>query len=187
LIAGQKRAHHVAYRGSDLHAEVAGMAAGVNDSAVEQTPEQRLEGFLAEFEPHIASLTRAVHARMRAQLPGAVEMVYDNYNFLVIGFGATERASEAILSIAVAAKKVALSFLWGKALPDPHLLLEGSGNQVRHMRIDDVAVLERPAVQDLIRAAVERSKTPFDTTQRNRLMVKSVSPKRRPRRPRGDG
>jgi len=68
----------------------------MSDSTEISTPEQRFAGFLDEFEPSIVALTQAVLAKMRARLPGALEMVYDNYNFLVIGFGASERPSEAI-------------------------------------------------------------------------------------------
>jgi hypothetical protein len=35
-----------------------------------------------------------------------VEIVYDNYNFFVIGFSVTERPSDCILSIAAAANGV---------------------------------------------------------------------------------
>src|SRR5688572_16973057 len=64
------------------------------------TPDEQVEDFIAKFTPPVASLTRAVLAKMRARLPGAVELVYDNYNALVIGFSPTERASEAVFSIA---------------------------------------------------------------------------------------
>ena len=39
--------------------------------------------------------------KVRALLPGAIELVYNNYNALAIGFGPTERASDVIFSIAV--------------------------------------------------------------------------------------
>ena len=42
------------------------------------------------------------------------ELVYDNDNFFVIGYGASPRPSEAILSIAASAKGVSLCFLDGK-------------------------------------------------------------------------
>ena len=66
-----------------------------------KTPKVQLDEFLAKYSPEIAALARAVHRKMPAQLPGAVELVYDNYNALVIGFGPSERASEAIFSIAL--------------------------------------------------------------------------------------
>ena len=57
--------------------------------------------FLAKYDAPIAVTARRALTKMRKLVPGAVELVYDNYNALVIGFGATERASDAILSIAL--------------------------------------------------------------------------------------
>ena len=59
-----------------------------------QSPNAQIAGFLGKFTPEIAALTKAARAKLRKRLPHAVEMVYDNYNFLVFGFGPTERASE---------------------------------------------------------------------------------------------
>ena len=104
------------------------------------SPEARLRSFVGKFDRTHQGLIRAVRRVLRKRLPTATELVYDNYNFLVVGFAASERPSEAILSIVVAPRKVALAFLWGKALPDPHKLLQGSGNQVRNLRLEDAAV-----------------------------------------------
>ena len=89
----------------------------------------RLDRFLAKYSPDIAALARAALAKMRARLPGAVEMVYDNYNALVIGFGPNERASDAIFSIVLYPRWVSLFFLQGAGLPDPRRLLKGSGTR----------------------------------------------------------
>jgi hypothetical protein len=61
-------------------------------------------------------------------MPTANELVYDNYNFFVIGYCSTERPSDCIASIAAAANGVGLSFYRGVSLPDPHGLLLGSGS-----------------------------------------------------------
>lgn len=53
----------------------------------EPAAEERLAGFLAKFTPEIAAFAQASLFRMRARLPGAMELVYDNYNALAIGFG----------------------------------------------------------------------------------------------------
>ena len=37
--------------------------------------EAELETFIAKFDPDVAALTRALHARLKARLPGAVIMV----------------------------------------------------------------------------------------------------------------
>ena len=150
---------------------------------VDGSPEARLEGFLAKYTPEVAAEAVASLGRLRPQVPGAVEMVYDNYNALVVGFGATERASEAVLSIAVMPRWVTLCFLAGAGLPDPRGLLQGSGNVVRSMRLAGSADLDRPEVRELIALAVAGSRTPFDTTRPGRMVIKSISAKQRPRRP----
>ena len=150
--------------------------------AVPTADEKRFEGFLAEFEPAIAELGRAAVAWLRARLPGADVMIYDNYNFLVAGFCPNERASDAVFSIALAARGVNLCFLQGAKLPDPAALLRGSGNVVLTIRLASMADFDQAAVASLIEAAVARAKVPFDPSRSGRFYVKSVSPKKRPRR-----
>jgi hypothetical protein len=147
------------------------------------SPQTQLTGFIAKFTPEIAALIKTVRARMRRRLPHAHELVYDNYNFFVIGYGPTERPSEAIFSIAAHARGVALCFLNGARLPDPQKLLRGDGSQVRSIRLPDAATLDHPAVEALIATAIGRMAVPFDPAVRPRLIIKSISAKQRPRRP----
>ena len=70
----------------------------------------QLQMFLAKYSPAMAAEARAALARMRRLVPGAVELVYDNYNALVIGFGPNERASDAVVSLAVFPRWVTLCF-----------------------------------------------------------------------------
>lgn len=102
---------------------------GVPRSSKVETPAKQVAGFIAKFDPAIAKLTRGARAKMRKRLPTAVELVYDNYNALAIGFGPTERTTDAILSVAAYATGVTLYFTYGKSLPDPDKRLEGAGNQ----------------------------------------------------------
>jgi len=144
--------------------------------------EAQLASFIDKFDPEVAALTRALYARLKARLPGAVIMVYDNYNALAIGFGAAEKPKQAVLSLAVFPKRPSLCFVWGRDLPDPHGLLEGGGNQVRFVGLPNVEVLDDPRVDALIAEAVARSEPPFDPTAEQRLVIRSVSAKQRPRR-----
>jgi hypothetical protein len=145
-------------------------------------PEKQLAGFIAKFTPEIARLIRGARKRMRERLPHALELVYDNYNFFVIGYGPSEKASEAIFSLAAQAKGVSLCFLQGAGLPDPNGLLKGSGNLVRNIRLETAATLERADVRALMNTALERAKAPIDPKGVHRLIIKSVSAKQRPRR-----
>jgi hypothetical protein len=146
-------------------------------------PEKRLAGFIAKFTPEIARLIRRARKTMRERLPHALELVYDNYNFFVIGYGPSDRASEALFSLAAQAKGVSLCFLQGAGLPDPKGLLKGSGNVVRHIRLENAATLDQTDVRALMNTAIERAKSPIDSKSVHRLVIKSVSAKQRPRRP----
>jgi hypothetical protein len=110
-------------------------------------------------------------------------MVYDNYNFLVIGFSPTERPSEAVFSLALAPHYVLLCFLHGAKLPDPQKLLRGGGKQVRNIILKDADDLDKPAVRALMNEALKRSQKRFEKKTRGRMIIKSISAKQRPRRP----
>jgi hypothetical protein len=147
-------------------------------------PAVQLASFLAKFTPEIAALTEAILARMRKRYPTALELVYDNYNALAIGFCPTERTSEAIFSIAVFPRWVSLFFLQAnRGLPDPENLLQGDGNVARHIRLPKAATLDEPAVKALMLEAASRAIVPFDPKGVRRLIIKSISAKQRPRRP----
>lgn len=144
--------------------------------------ESRLAGFIAKFAPAHRALIRAARRQLRRRFPTATELVYDNYNFLVIGYAPSPRPSSAILSIAAAANGVNLCFLFGATLKDPAKLLVGAGKRVRMLRLESAAVLERPELAALLDAAEAQSKVPFAETGRGPLVIRSVSAKQRPRR-----
>lgn len=147
------------------------------------TATQELAKFMAKYEPGIVRQAKQALAKLRKCTPGAVEMVYDNWNGLVIGFCPNEKPSLAIFSILLAPDHVTLCFLQGKGLPDPGKRLQGGGNQVRHIRLKGPETLDEPEVQKLIGVAMEQAKVKFDAKQKRQLVIKSVSKKQRPRRP----
>ena len=147
-----------------------------------KTPEQQIEAFIDKFDDANAALIRAVRKAMRKRLPTANELVYDNYNFFVIGYCPSEKPSECIVSIAAAANGVGLSFYHGATLTDPHRLLQGSGAQNRFLRVPEVTLLKKPEVEGLIAAAVAQSKVELPATGKGKLIIRSISEKQRPRR-----
>jgi Domain of unknown function (DU1801) len=146
------------------------------------TAEQQLAGFINKFDSKNAALIRSVRKVLRKRLSTANELVYDNYNFFVIGYCSTERPSDCILSIAAGANGVGLSFYHGATLPDPHKLLLGSGTQNRFIRIESAATLTRPEVEELIAAAVKHAEAPLPGSGRGKLVIRSISKKQKPRR-----
>ena len=150
--------------------------------ATPASPAKQVAGFIAKFDPAVAKLIRSSRTAMRKRLPTALELVYDNYNFLAIGYSASERASDCVVSLAAGANGVSLSFYYGATLPDPDGILLGSGNQNRFVRLESAATLSKPAVEALIRAALAQARVPMPTSGRATTIVKSISAKQRPRR-----
>jgi hypothetical protein len=143
----------------------------------------QLDGFIDRYSPEVAGTARALLARLRARIPGATVMVYDNYNALAIGFAAVDKVSTVVLSIALYPKWVNLFFLRGTDLDDPDGLLKGEGSRVRHIPRVAADVVEDERIEALIEQALARAGPPIDPQASGALIIKSVSARQRPRRP----
>jgi hypothetical protein len=149
-------------------------------------PKAELDSFLDKFTPQMAKSTRGVLSAMRKLCPGAVDLVYDNYNALAIGFATGERVADAWFSIAVFPKWASLFFFKTLPLKDPDKLLKGSGKTTRHIVLKDgAATLATKGVQALVAQALDKAGRPFKPGAKGRIVIKSVSAKQRPRRPQG--
>ncbi|MGI9101037.1 MAG: DUF1801 domain-containing protein [Terriglobales bacterium] len=145
-------------------------------------PEAQLQSFINKFDAKHQALIRSFRKTLRKHLPTANELVWDNYNFFVLSYGATERPSHCIVSIIGAANGLGLSFPRGATLADPHQLLLGSGTQHRFLRLDSPGTLARPEVKALIAAAIAQAPMPLPASGQPKLIIRSVSAKQRPRR-----
>jgi Domain of unknown function (DU1801) len=145
--------------------------------------ERQLADFIEKYPAALAADARASRRKLRQRVPGAIELVYDNYNGLVIGFGPNDRPSDAVLSLLVSPGGwVTLCFLEGAHLTDPDKLLRGAGNRVRHIRLGAPNDLDSPPVRALLAEALKAADPPFDPRARRRLIIRSVSARQRPRR-----
>src|SRR6476660_7633221 len=134
-------------------------------SASDESPESRLNGFIDKFDAMVARQIRSVRKALRKRLPGAVEMVYDNWNFFVIGYGPNERASDAVVSLVADRNGTSLCFIYGATLEDPKGLMQGGGNQVRFIKLPAPATLAKTDVKSLIRAAIKHGDVPMPKTK----------------------
>ncbi len=147
--------------------------------------ERRIDGFIDKYTPAIAAQLRDARRRLRARFPRGVEMVFDNYNALVLGIGATDRSRDSFISIAGYPKWVTLFFLDGASLHDPQGLLEGDGKQVRGVRLKTPADLDSPAVAALIEQAIAPHTEALAGAAPLSTVIKAEVEKQRPRRPAG--
>jgi hypothetical protein len=153
-----------------------------SQSNTQASAHAQLKSFVDKFTPEHRSLIRATRRWLRVRLPSAHELVYDNYNFFVIGYSPTERPSDAVISIAASSNGVGLCFIHGKGLPDPAKLMKGSGNQTRSVHLEGASALQQPALGELVDEAIRRARVPFAQAGKGLLVIRSVSAKQRPRR-----
>ena len=147
-----------------------------------ESPTAQLKGFIDKFDPAVAAKIRAARTAIRTSFPTANELVYDNFNFFVIGYCTTERPSDCMFSLVADRKGIALSFYYGSSLPDPRRILQGSGNQNRFIRLTGAADLAKPEVAEMLGIAAAHADPPLPMSGKSKLIFRSVSEKQRPRR-----
>ena len=144
---------------------------------------KQVRSFIEKYSPDMVTRIHACRLRMCELFPRGFELVYDNYNALAIGVSPTVRASDVVLSIAAYPRWVTLFFLKGVKLADPDLLLQGTGNQVRRIRLTSPEHLGDAKVGRLIVEAMASTRAAFAAAPELTTIVKSVSAKQRPRCP----
>ena len=61
---------------------------------------KQVAAFIGAFDPAIARLAASIRAALRRRFSTAIELVDDGCNALVMGFGASERASHGVVAVA---------------------------------------------------------------------------------------
>lgn len=110
------------------------------------------EGVIAAAPPEIQALANAGRELLADVMPGITEVPWARQKIAGYGVG-PKKMSEHFCYLAPFKKHLNLGFLYGAHLPDPQNLLEGSGRDLRHIKIRSVEDLGRPAVRELIERA----------------------------------
>jgi hypothetical protein len=152
------------------------------DSEPMADSETQLQSFIDKFDEDNRLLIRRLRAALRLRLPSCAELVWDNYNFFVIGYSPTERPSDYIVSIAASANGASLSFNRGTELEDPKKVLQGKGKVNRFIRLPSAETLTEPDVDEMIERACGLSGVAKPWQGGGKLIIRSVSAKQRPRR-----
>lgn len=138
------------------------------------TPEAELRACIGRFDPTHQKIFRSVRTAVRKRFPAATELAYDYGSHIVIAYGPTDRAIEAILAIALRSSGVQLYLNQGKNLPDPKKLLQGKA-QTRFVLLETARKLADPDIQDLIASAVESAKVPFPSKGKGALILRPTT------------
>ena len=114
-----------------------------------------LDKAIRRYSPEVAATAKAGLKKLRARFPAARQLVYDRRQSLPIGFAPAERGSP-IFSIVLYPRWVRFFFLEGAAIDDPEGRLEGTGSQVRSIRLDArAAILDDPYIRGLMAQALK--------------------------------
>ena len=114
-----------------------------------------LEKAIGRYAPEVAATARAGLKKLRARFPGARQLVYDRRQSLPIGF-APALGGSPIFSLVLYPQWVRFFFLEGVAIDDPDGRLEGTGSQVRSIRLDErAAILDDPYIRGLMTQALD--------------------------------
>jgi len=137
--------------------------------------------FLQPYGPAITRLVAAARKIVLEEAPESIELIYDAYSAVSAGYSFTGRPTDSFVYVAAYPKGVNIGFWAASMLPDPSHLLEGTGKHSRHVKIRDAADLERPALRELIRAAIEIAERPDGAPPKTKSVVRAVyARKRRP-------
>ncbi|HKP46263.1 MAG TPA: DUF1801 domain-containing protein [Pyrinomonadaceae bacterium] len=118
-------------------------------------PPAALIKFLKPYDPVVRELALKLRAVVIEEMAPCHENIYDAYSAVAIGYGWSDRLKDGVFHIAVYSNHVNLGFNSGVSLPDPLGILEGKGNQIRHLTFKSAEDLARPATRRYIRMALK--------------------------------
>jgi hypothetical protein len=96
--------------------------------------------------------------------PESIELVYHTHALTAV-FSTSEKLADAFCMLPIYSNHFNLGFNKGTLLKDPHKLLTGTGNLIRHIDITSKTDYRNPRVKALVKEAVafslkDREKTP---------------------------
>jgi hypothetical protein len=134
--------------------------------------EAYLDKAIGRYSPEVAATARAGLKKLRARFPGARQLVYERRGSLPIGFAPADRGSP-VFSVVLYPRWVRFFFLEGVAIDDPERRLEGDGNVVRSIRLDEgAAILDDPYIRGLMAQALKAADADLKTG-RGQVVLKS--------------
>ena len=130
---------------------------------------------LSTYDLRVGELALGLRAIVLKEAPSACESIFRSYA-LALWYSFTGRMSESFCYIGVSSNHVNLGFSRGAELPDPDGVLEGSGKQMRHIKIRRPEDLERPHLRRFIRESIKQVRV---REKEKKIATKSTTAKRR--------
>jgi hypothetical protein len=110
--------------------------------------------FLLEFkEKKIIELFKDLRAYILEIYPDSNELLYHTHALTTV-FSISDKLSDAFCMLPIYTNHLNLGFNKGTLISDPHKLLTGTGNLIRHIPVDSPADYRNKKVKDLVKSAV---------------------------------
>jgi hypothetical protein len=120
---------------------------------------------LKPYPRAIQEMTLALRELIVEEMAPCCEYILEVYT-IAMHYGPTHNTmKDGICYIALTKDHINLGFLRGSELADTHRILEGTGKQMRHIKIKTMDHLERPAIRAYIQEACERAGYEFRTDE----------------------
>lgn len=144
-------------------------------------PTSELLEFLQAYPKEVREISLWLREYVWKLHPETNELIYDNYNALVIGFGLSEKAGDVYCSIALYGNYVNFGLLRGSEIKDPLKIFKGSAGLYRKIPVRNKEDLPDPEIKGVLNAAYEHAQKRLKQkqTMKGQVMVKSVSKKKR--------
>jgi hypothetical protein len=111
--------------------------------------------FLLDFkEKKIIELFKDLRAFIIEIYPDSNELLYHTHALTTV-FSISDKLSDAFCMLPIYTNHLNLGFNKGTLLNDPHKLLTGTGNLIRHIPVDTAKNYRNKKVKDLIKTAVD--------------------------------
>lgn len=110
--------------------------------------------FLLDFKDQaLIELFKDLRAYMFELYPDSKELLYHTHALTAV-FSISDKLSDAFCMLPIYTKHLNLGFNKGNLLKDPHKLLTGTGNLIRHIDVMQKSDYRNPEVQALILEAI---------------------------------
>lgn len=111
------------------------------------------EEILDGASPEMEAIARRLRVMMADAYPGAYEVPWPRQRIAGYGVG-PKKMSQHFAYIALATNHVNLGLYYGAHLEDPEGLTEGTGKNLRHVKLRSVHDADHPPLRQLLDAAV---------------------------------
>ena len=113
----------------------------------------RFDDILKGAKPELRPICESLRHAIASLHMGCVEVVWPRQRIASFGVG-PRKMTDHYAYIAVQSAHVNLGFYHGASLTDRAGLLEGTGKELRHVKLRSVSAAQRPAVIALLRQAI---------------------------------